>query len=106
VTIVAGVTGVDVVGCLAGRSCTVMAGRAATHYQRMVNAGHRYPAAGTVTVFAKICSLNVSRRFSCGGATVMAAETVTTDLAMIKARTLPAACRVTVFAIVAAANVA
>ena len=59
-----------------------------------------------MTVFAKICSLNVSRRFSCGGATVMAAETATADLAMIKARTLPATACMAVLTIVAAATVA
>ena len=106
VAIVAGVTGSKMVRCLAGRRGAIVAGKAGAKHSSMIDSCDRCPASSTVTVFAKICSLNVSRRFSCSSATVMAAETVTTDLAMIKARTLPATCRVTVFAVIAAANVA
>lgn len=105
-TIVAAVAGIDVGRCLASSSCTIMAGRAATHYQRMVNASCRCPATGAMTVFAKIRSLYMPRRFSCSCAAVMAAETVTIYLAVIKARALPVAGCVAVFAIVSAANVA
>ena len=106
VALVAGIARVDVRRVLASGRRSVVTGGTAAHYQRMVDAGHRRPATGAMTVFANICCLYVPGRFSCCSGTVMAADTVTADLTMIKTRTLPATGCVAVLTVVSAANVA
>lgn len=87
---------------LAGGRCAVMAGRAAAHDQRVIYTGYRCPAAGAVAVLATVRGLNMSGRFTCRYAAVVAADTVARHLAMVKARALPATGGVAVLAIVAA----
>ena len=60
-----------------------------THHLAVIHPGDRAPAIGGMTGVTAVTALNVARRFSGGGQTVMTAETIATDVAVIKAAGLP-----------------
>lgn len=83
---------------LPGRYHAVMTGPASAKNLGVIDGERRRPHIRCMTVFADIGRLNMGERFAGGFNAVMAADTVTGDIDMIKVRGQPANCGMTIVA--------
>ena len=81
-----------------------MAGKAAADDVGMIDADHREPVAGAVTVFAQVIGLDVLDALASGDRAIVAAGTTGSSVAVIKTGIQPAVGTVAVFTIVSAGN--
>jgi len=105
VTIVTDVAAGDVIRCLAICSRPVVAARTGAKHIGVVDAYHRDPARGTVTVIAQVRRLDMRGVLALGRTAVMATGAVTGNAGMIENSGRPGVCRVAVVAGVAAGDV-
>lgn len=90
---------------LAGRRNSVMTGAARSQNLRMVDSKHWHPDVRGMAVLTHVARLHMGRVLTRCVDTVVAADTVTRDIDVIKIRGQPGGCGMTIIAIIAACNV-
>jgi len=98
--VVAVITTVDMCRMFAGRGYAIVAGATGAQHLRVVDGEDRKPHVRCMTVFADIAGLYVRLSFARGIGTVVAADTISSDVDMVKVRWQPARRRMAVLAVV------
>ena len=75
------------VRCLAGRGCSIVAGKAGANDIGMIDTYDRCPAGTTVTVFTQGVGLDMGRVFAGGGAAVVTTGATAGDTVVVEDRT-------------------
>ena len=75
------------VRCLAGRGCSIVAGKAGAKHGGMIDTGHRCPAGTAVTVFTQGVGLDMGRVFAGGGGAVVTTGATAGDAVVVEDRT-------------------